>query len=106
MYYKNSVLKKTKNTLCIKKVRGQHGSVNRYARLKTLISAEAKKLLIKNLFNYLNDWFCHLGHLHGGQVTKPIIDVKTVEKRSRDRSMEVWASLVLTTQYCKLNFEA
>ena len=29
--------------------------VNRYVRPKTLISAEAKKLLIKNLFNYLND---------------------------------------------------
>ena len=46
---------------------------NRYVRLKTLISAEAKKLLIKSLFNYLNDihaiviayfhnydWLCHL----------------------------------------------
>ena len=28
---------------------------NRYVRPKTLISVEAKKLLIKNLFNYLND---------------------------------------------------
>ena len=28
---------------------------NRYVRPKTLLSVEAKKLLIKNLFNYLND---------------------------------------------------
>ena len=28
---------------------------NRYVHPKTLISVEAKKLLIKNLFNYLND---------------------------------------------------
>ena len=28
---------------------------NRYVRPKTLISVEAKKLFIKNLFNYLND---------------------------------------------------
>ena len=28
---------------------------NRYVRPKTLISFEAKKLLIKNLFHYLND---------------------------------------------------
>ena len=30
-------------------------NANRYVRPKTLISVEAKKLLIKNLFNYLND---------------------------------------------------
>ena len=36
-----------KNTLGVKKVQD--------VQPKTLISVEAKKLLIKNLFNYLND---------------------------------------------------
>ena len=48
-----------KNTLGVKKVQGQSAIrssiANRYVRPKTLISVEAKKLLIKNLFNYLND---------------------------------------------------
>ena len=46
-----------KNTLGIKKcARPIRSSIaNRYVRSKTLISVEAKKLLIKNLFNYLND---------------------------------------------------
>ena len=47
-----------KNTLGVKKVRGQLEAalqIRRYVRPKTLISVEAKKLLIKNLFNYLND---------------------------------------------------
>ena len=55
-----------KNTLGVKKVRGQSE-----AALQIGISVEAKKLLIKNLFNYLNDiqsfiayfhnydWLCH-----------------------------------------------
>ena len=41
-----------------KKVRGQSEAalqICRYVRSKTLISVEAKKLLIKNLFHYLND---------------------------------------------------
>ena len=46
-----------KNTLGVKKsARSIRSSIaNRYVRPKTLISVEAKKLLIKNLFNYLND---------------------------------------------------
>ena len=45
-----------KNTLGVKSVRPIRSSIaNRYVRPKTLISVEAKKLLIKNLFNYLND---------------------------------------------------
>ena len=47
-----------KNTLGVKKVRGQSEAalqILRYVRPKTLISFEAKKLLIKNLFHYLND---------------------------------------------------
>ena len=47
-----------KNTLGVKKVRGQSEAtlqIGTYVRPKTLISVEAKKLLIKNLFNYLND---------------------------------------------------
>ena len=47
-----------KNTLGVKKVRGQSEAalqIGSYVRPKTLISVEAKKLLIKNLFNYLND---------------------------------------------------
>ena len=47
-----------KNTPGVKKVRGQSEAcsiANRYVRPKTLISVEAKKLLIKNLFHYLND---------------------------------------------------
>ena len=41
-----------KNTLGVKKVRDQ---LEAALELKTLISVEAKKLLIKNIFNYLND---------------------------------------------------
>ena len=41
-----------KNTLGVKKVRGQSEAA---LQTETLISVEAKKLLIKNLFNYLND---------------------------------------------------
>ena len=46
-----------KNTLGIKKSARPIRSriANKYVRPKTLISVEAKKLLIKNLFNYLND---------------------------------------------------
>ena len=47
-----------KNTLGVKIVRGQSEAalqISSYVRPKTLISVEAKKLLIKNLFNYLND---------------------------------------------------
>ena len=45
-----------KNTLGIKSARPIRSSiVCKYVQPKTLISAEAKKLLIKNLFNYLND---------------------------------------------------
>ena len=59
-----------KNTLDVKKVQGQSEAAlqNRYVRPKSLTSVEAKKLLVKNLFNYLNDiayfhnydWLCHL----------------------------------------------
>ena len=46
-----------KNTLGVKKVQGQSEAalVYTYVRPKTLILVEAKKLLIKNPFNYLND---------------------------------------------------
>ena len=45
-----------KNTLDVKSLRPIRSSIaNRYVRPKTLILVEAKKLLIKNLFNYLND---------------------------------------------------
>ena len=46
------------HTLGVKKVRGQSEvvlQIGQYVRPKTLISVEAKKLLIKILFNYLND---------------------------------------------------
>ena len=47
---------KQKHPGCKKSVRPIRSSiVNRYVRPITLISVEAKKLLIKNLFNYLND---------------------------------------------------
>ena len=83
-----------KNTLGVKKVRGQSEAALQTGATKTLISVEAKKLLIKIFLNYLNDiqWFTayfhkydalSLGHLFhtiiinkGGQVTKPIIFVK------------------------------
>ena len=45
-----------KNTLGVKKVRGQSEAalqIGSYVQPKTLISVEAKKLLIKNLFNYV-----------------------------------------------------
>ena len=64
---------KQKHLGCKKSVRPIRSSIaNRYVRPKTLISFEAKKLLIKNLFHYLNDiqqfiayfhnydWLCHL----------------------------------------------
>ena len=65
-----------KNTLGVKKVRGQSEAafqIGTYVRPKTLISVEAKKLLIKNLFHtiIINK---------GGQVTKPIIVVKICYK--------------------------
>ena len=47
-----------KNTPDVKRVQGQSEAalqIGTYVRPKTLISVEAKKLLIKNLFNYLND---------------------------------------------------
>ena len=50
-------MKLNKNTLGVKKVRGQSEAalqIGTYVRPKTLISVEAKKLLIRNLFNYLN----------------------------------------------------
>ena len=61
-----------KNTLGVKKVRGQSEAALQTGATKTLISVEAKKLLIKIFFNYLNDiqwftayfhkydWLCHL----------------------------------------------
>ena len=48
----------TGTVLGVKKVRGQSEAalqIRRYVQPKTLISVEAKKLLIKNLFHYLND---------------------------------------------------
>ena len=47
-----------KITLGVKKVRDQSEvalQMGSYVQPKTLISVEAKKLLITNLFNYLND---------------------------------------------------
>ena len=47
-----------KNTLGVKKVRGQSEAALQkgiYVRPKPLISVEAKKLPFKNLFNHLND---------------------------------------------------
>ena len=61
-----------KSTLGVKKVRGQSEAALQTGVTKTLISVEAKKLLIKIFFNYLNDiqwfiayfhkydWLCHL----------------------------------------------
>ena len=47
---------KQKHLGCKKSARPIRSSIaNRYVQPKTLISVEAKKLLIKNLFNYLND---------------------------------------------------
>ena len=47
---------KQKHPGCKKSARPIRSSIaNRYVRPKTLISVKAKKLLIKNLFNYLND---------------------------------------------------
>ena len=47
---------KQKHPGCKKSSRPIRSSTaNRYVQPKTLISVEAKKLLIKNLFNYLND---------------------------------------------------
>ena len=47
---------KQKHLGCKKSARPIRSSIaNRYVRPKTLISFEAKKLLIKNLFHYLND---------------------------------------------------
>ena len=57
LYFQKSSDMLNKNTLGVKKsARPIRSSIaNRYVRPKTLISVEAKKLLIKNLFNYLND---------------------------------------------------
>ena len=44
-----------KNTLDVKKCEANQKQHCKQVRPKTLISVEAKKLLIKNLFNYLND---------------------------------------------------
>ena len=44
-----------KNTLGVKKCEANQKQHCKQVRPKTLISVEAKKLLIKNLFNYLND---------------------------------------------------
>ena len=44
-----------KNTLGVKKCEANYKQHCKQVRPKTLISVEAKKLLIKNLFNYLND---------------------------------------------------
>ena len=50
------VITKQKHPGCKKSAKPIRSSiVNRYVRPKTLISVEAKKSLIKNLFNYLND---------------------------------------------------
>ena len=50
------LITKQKHPGCKKSARPIRSSIaNRYVRPKTLISVEAKKLLIKNLFNYLND---------------------------------------------------
>ena len=58
LYFQKSSDMLNKNTQGVKKVRGQSEAalqIRRYVQPKTLISVEAKKLLIKNLFNYLND---------------------------------------------------
>ena len=61
-----------KNTLGVKKCEANQKQKNTHVRPKTLISAEVKKLPIKNLYNYLNDmqqfiayfhnydWLCHM----------------------------------------------
>ena len=61
-----------KNTLGVKKCEANQKQHCKQVRPKTLISVEAKKLLIKFFFNYLNDiqwftayfhkydWLCHL----------------------------------------------
>ena len=50
------IIAKQKHPGCKKSARSIRSSIaNRYVRPKTLISVEAKKLLNKNLFNYLND---------------------------------------------------
>ena len=93
-----------KSILGVKKVQGQSETALQTGTVcvtKTLISVEAKKLHIKNLFNYLNDiativysifsqlqLALSLGHLFqtimiinkGGQVTKPIIVMKICYK--------------------------
>ena len=58
LYFQKSSDILNKNTLGVKKVRGQSEAalqIGMCMRPKTLISVETKKLLIKNLFNYLND---------------------------------------------------
>ena len=55
--FKSNIIAK-QNTLGVSKKSARpirSSLANRYVRPKTLISVEAKKLLIKNLFNYLND---------------------------------------------------
>ena len=46
LYFQKSSDMLSKNTLGVKKVRGQPEAANRYVRPKTLISAEAKKLAL------------------------------------------------------------
>ena len=56
MKFESKMNAKQKHPGCKKSARPIRSSIaNRYVRPKTLISVEAKKLLIKNLFNYLND---------------------------------------------------
>ena len=57
LYFQKSSDMLNKNTPGVNKgARPIKSSIaNRYVRPKTLISVEAKKLLITNLFNYLND---------------------------------------------------
>ena len=54
LYFQKSSDMLNKNTLGVKKVRGQSEAALQIGMCeKTLISVEANKLLIKNLFNYV-----------------------------------------------------
>ena len=56
LYFQKSSDMLNKNTLGVKKVQGQSEAALQIGMCdQKLISVEAKKLLIKNLFNYLND---------------------------------------------------
>ena len=55
LYFQKSSDILNKNTLGVKKCEANQKQYCKQVRPKTLISVEAKKLLIKNLFNYLND---------------------------------------------------